>query len=70
MDKKNLIIERAIQNHDIPVDWPDGIEDQLDQIQSSAGRGGNHRLDLRDLPFVTIDGADARDFDDAVYGES
>ncbi len=70
MDKKNLIIERAIQNHDIPVDWPDGIEDELDQIQSSAGRGKNRRLDLRDLPFVTIDGADARDFDDAVYGQS
>jgi ribonuclease R len=70
MDKTNLLIDRAIQNHDIPVDWPDGVEDELGQIQSSAGRGVNGRLDLRDLPFVTIDGVDARDFDDAVYGQS
>lgn len=28
-----------------------------------------HRKDLRDLPFITIDGADARDFDDAIYAE-
>jgi ribonuclease R len=70
MDEINLIIERAIQNHDIPLDWPDGIEDELEKIQSWVGREENRRLDLRDLPFVTIDGADARDFDDAVYGES
>jgi ribonuclease R len=70
MSKNNLIIERAIQNHDIPVDWPDGIEDEVEKIQSSVGREEGRRLDLRDLPFVTIDGADARDFDDAVYGES
>jgi ribonuclease R len=70
MDNNNLIIERAIQMHDIPVDWPDGIEDELEKIQLLAGSEENRRLDLRDLPFVTIDGADARDFDDAVYGES
>ena len=70
MDKNNLIIETAIQNHDIPVAWPDGIEGELEQIQSSAESREDRRLDLRDLPFVTIDGADARDFDDAVYGQS
>ena len=29
----------------------------------------DHRIDLRDIPLVTIDGEDARDFDDAVYCE-
>jgi ribonuclease R len=70
MDKKNKIIEAAIQNHDIPVDWPDGIEDELGRIQSSVGQGKSGRLDLRHMPFVTIDGADARDFDDAVCAET
>jgi len=28
-----------------------------------------HRIDLSDIPLVTIDGEDARDFDDAVYCE-
>ena len=70
MDRKNIIIETAIQDHDIPVDWPDGIKGELERIQSSVGRGESRRLDLRHLPFVTIDGADARDFDDAVYGQS
>ena len=70
MDRKNKIIETAMQNHDIPVDWPDGIEGELERIQSSMERRGSGRLDLRHLPFVTIDGVDARDFDDAVYGQS
>lgn len=69
MDRKNTIIETAIQNYDIPVDWPDGLDSELERIQSSDEKNANGRLDLRDQPFVTIDGADARDFDDAVYGE-
>jgi ribonuclease R len=70
MDRKNIIIETAIQDHDIPVDWPDEIKGELERIQSSVKKEESRRLDLRDLPFVTIDGADARDFDDAVYGQS
>ena len=58
----------AIRSHEIPVDWPDEV---LRQIEGFTGEVPEHqkegRTDLRDLPLVTIDGEDARDFDDAVY---
>ncbi|MDH3899665.1 MAG: RNB domain-containing ribonuclease, partial [Gammaproteobacteria bacterium] len=63
-------IDIAIRSHDLPHEWPDAVEREIgklrDQVPKSATRG---RTDLRDLPLVTIDGADARDFDDAVYCE-
>ena len=69
MNKKNRIIETAIQRNDIPVDWPDGIDSELEKIQNFREKEKNPRLDLRHVPFVTIDGDEARDFDDAVYGQ-
>jgi len=58
----------AIRSHEIPVDWP---EEVLRQIEGLSEEVPDHqkegRTDLRDLPLVTIDGEDARDFDDAVY---
>ena len=58
----------AIRTHEIPVDWPEGVEREIarlsEEVPEKAKEG---RMDLRDLPLVTIDGADARDFDDAVY---
>lgn len=61
-------VEIAIREHGLPHEWPPGIDAELkaigDQIdQTEAGK----RKDLRSLPFVTIDGEDAKDFDDAVY---
>ncbi len=60
----------AIRAHDLPVAWPEAVLHQIvglnEQVPEEAKAG---RLDLRDLPLVTIDGADARDFDDAVYAE-
>lgn len=60
----------AIRTHDIPVEWPDGVQGQIaslgEEVPESAKEG---RTDLRSLPLVTIDGADARDFDDAVFCE-
>jgi ribonuclease R len=69
MNREKIIIESTIHNYDIPMDWPDGIKEELERIGSSPASERRNRLDLRHLPFVTIDGADARDFDDAVYGE-
>ena len=63
-------IEVALRNHDIPHEWPSEVEAQVanlgEFVEESAKQG---RVDLRDLPLVTIDGEDARDFDDAVYCE-
>ncbi len=59
----------AIYRHDIPDEWPQAVQDQLEQERHRWTRASPHRSrrDLRDLPLVTIDGEDARDFDDAVF---
>ncbi len=63
-------IEIALRSHDIPHEWPKAVEKQIrkytDEVPEKAKEG---RIDLRALPLVTIDGEDARDFDDAVYCE-
>jgi len=59
----------AIHDHDIPHDWP---KDVLHESTRSAERPFVHqsgREDLTAIPLVTIDGEDARDFDDAVFAE-
>lgn len=61
----------AIWTHQLPVEWPAEVEQEIahlgQEVEESAKQG---RVDLRHLPLVTIDGADARDFDDAVYCEA
>ncbi len=61
-------VDVAIRAHGLPTAWLPGLEDELARIPrevTAADREG--RVDLRELPFVTIDGSDARDFDDAVH---
>ena len=53
----------TLHEHDIPVRFP---EDALEQARAAGPAAAQGREDLRDKPLVTIDGADARDFDDAV----
>ncbi len=61
-------IEVAIHAFDIPYEWPEAVLEEARQfgkkVPEKAKQG---RVDLRRLPLVTIDGEDARDFDDAVY---
>jgi len=56
----------AIHQHGIPDDFPDEVIAEADAMKP-AGLSG--RTDLRDLPLVTIDPADARDHDDACFAE-
>jgi ribonuclease R len=56
----------AIHTHDIPVAFP---EDALIEASHAHAVSLGHREDLRDTPLITIDGEDARDFDDAVFAE-
>ena len=69
-DQKGIATELAIESHGIPTRWPKAVRQQADKfgasVPTSAKKG---RVDLRDTDLITIDGADARDFDDAVYCE-
>ncbi|KTD21796.1 ribonuclease R [Legionella londiniensis] len=61
-------IEVAILAHGIPSKWPDDVLTETAQIPMHVrAEEIKDRTDLRHLPFVTIDGEDAKDFDDAVY---
>jgi len=61
----------AIKKFEIPSEWSDAVRSQLHIIsrQLSKVSPRKERRDLRNLKLVTIDGIDARDFDDAVYCE-
>lgn len=54
-------------HHGLPLEFPEAVLHEVDTVAMEVRaeeRAG--RVDLRDVPFVTIDGADAKDFDDAV----
>jgi ribonuclease R len=66
----SLAVEMAIASHNLPHEFPAEVTRQAEEVEpqvTAAERTG--RTDLRKLPLVTIDGADARDFDDAVFAE-
>ena len=56
----------AIATHDIPHVFPPEAEAEAEAARAAPL---DRREDLRAVPLVTIDGADARDFDDAVFAE-
>ena len=63
-------IEIEIHNHGIPYEFPDDAIKQADSFGDSVKeKDKQDRLDLRRLALVTIDGEDAKDFDDAVHCE-
>ena len=70
IDDPGMEIEIAVRKFDIPHEFSPECLAQAkalpDSVRVADKRG---RIDLTDIPLVTIDGADARDFDDAVYCE-
>ena len=69
-DEKGIATDIAIHSHAIPHKWPRAVLDEIERYGTTVPRKAKEgRYDLRDVDLVTIDGADARDFDDAVYCE-
>lgn len=73
---KNLMpgleIEISLNAHGLPHIWSDEILKECKSIETIENKqqkseSKHERRKLQDLPFITIDGADAKDFDDAVY---
>jgi ribonuclease R len=70
IDDPGMEIEIAVRKYEVPHVFSDAALEQAAALPGevrAADRKG--RIDLTDVPLVTIDGEDARDFDDAVYAE-
>ena len=64
-------IDIALRDFELPHAWsPEAIEQTESYGDTIPAAAINNRLDLRNMPLVTIDGEDARDFDDAVHAEA
>ncbi len=63
-------INVAIRGHELPYIFPDDVLEDAARFPADVTEADiKGRKDYRKIPFVTIDGEDARDFDDAVYCE-
>ncbi len=61
-------IDMAIRSHELPNIWPQTVLSEAQGFTEEVLDADlDDRKDIRKLPFVTIDGEDARDFDDAVF---
>jgi len=63
-----LEVEIAIRSYDLPFEWSSDVKREIQKFSKEVSKADKEgRRDLAELPFVTIDGEDAKDFDDAVY---
>ena len=66
----DLAVDIAIRSYEIPCKWPETLTKEIKKLSPEVNIDDKKkRVDLRELPLITIDGEDARDFDDAVYCE-
>ncbi|NHC03812.1 ribonuclease R [Acinetobacter sp. 187] len=64
-----IIIPQTILEFGLPFEFPAEVVEDAESFKEPNEQDIKGRIDLRDLALVTIDGEDARDFDDAVYAE-
>jgi ribonuclease R len=70
LDDPGMEIEIAVRKFGVPHVFSPGAQKQANKLPNEVRDSDlGDRVDLRDVPLVTIDGEDARDFDDAVYCE-
>lgn len=64
----SMAVDIAIRSYDLPFEWTEDINGEISGLTEEVDSENiSDRTDCRDIPFVTIDGEDARDFDDAVF---
>jgi ribonuclease R len=70
IDDPGMEIEIAVRKYGVPHEFSEACIAQARALPDKVRpQDRKHRVDLTDIPLVTIDGEDARDFDDAVYCE-
>ena len=70
IDDPGMEIEIAVRKYEVPHRFsPESLAQAAALPEKVRPADKRHRIDLTDVPLVTIDGEDARDFDDAVYCE-
>ena len=70
IDDPGMEIEIAVRKYGVPHEFSEPAKATAAKLPSEVKPADlEDRVDLRDIPLVTIDGEDARDFDDAVYCE-
>ncbi len=70
IDDPGMELEIAVRKYEVPHQFsPEALAQAAALPERIRPADRKHRVDLTDVPLVTIDGEDARDFDDAVYCE-
>ena len=64
MNIQDEAIDQILFENNISNEWSDSVKNELKSVKLSESPG---RKNLIHKPFITIDGSDAKDFDDAIF---